>query len=140
MEVLNEWCDISLLDFRPGDYNLIVYYDSTTCTSCEIGKLNAWREVINRSMKSRNKFRIFYIFSPQQKDIQMIKRMLDYQQFDYPIYIDSNYVFSAKNESIVINRQFHVFLIDKDYMIKLVGNPLNNKKLWELYESIIESS
>ena len=43
------------------------------------------------------------------------------------------------NENIPTDTRLHSFLLDKDSKIILVGNPLRNEKLWDLYKNVIEN-
>ncbi|CDN33063.1 hypothetical protein BN938_3001 [Mucinivorans hirudinis] len=33
--------------------------------------------------------------------------------------------------------QFHYFLLDSNYRVRLVGSPVNNPRMWQLYKTRI---
>lgn len=55
----------------------------------------------------------------------------------YPALIDENGLFPAANPHIPADSRFHTFLLDKNGKVILIGDPVNNPPLWELYKSTI---
>ncbi len=49
---------------------------------------------------------------------------------------DSSRLFLTTNP-IPSDYRFHTFLLDKDNRVVLVGSPIGNPKMWELYKSTI---
>ena len=53
------------------------------------------------------------------------------------VYVDDRQYFITNNPTIPEDAMFHTFLLDRENRIVLVGNPVHNEKLWELYKNTI---
>ena len=62
----------------------------------------------------------------------------DLKLHHYQIKIDSTNQFIRQNVIIPSDALFHTFLLDEQNRIIVVGNPLFNDKLWNLYYSEIQ--
>jgi hypothetical protein len=54
------------------------------------------------------------------------------------IFIDSTNIFSIKNPNIPLETKYHTFLLDPNNNVVLVGNPITNEKIREIFLAIIE--
>ena len=52
--------------------------------------------------------------------------------FEYPVIFDTNNEFQKSN-NLAQNNIFHTMLLNKSNKVILIGNPINNTKLKELY-------
>ena len=64
--------------------------------------------------------------------------MIVRQMFDYPILLDTLREFEKLNPHLPKNRALHTFLLDENNNVILVGNPLHNKKIEEMFYKIVE--
>ena len=120
---------------------MVVLFDSTTCASCELAHLWEWDEVSSISDETQNKFTTVFIFSPGKKDIISVKRSLEnIQSNKIRAIIDEDQEFIRLNPFIPKENTFHTFLLDSENNILLVGNPVKNDKLWNLYKSTIKTT
>jgi hypothetical protein len=87
--------------------------------------------------KETEGFLPLFVFSPPCAKIDEVIRTLDVWEFDYPLLLDGSGAFSAANPHIPTDNRFHTFLIDKNGKVVLVGDPVNNPALWELYKTTI---
>lgn len=55
------------------------------------------------------------------------------------IFIDSTNIFSIKNPNIPLETKYHTFLLDPNNNVVLVGNPITNKKIREIFLAKIEN-
>jgi len=55
------------------------------------------------------------------------------------MYIDDRHLFPAANPGIPTDIRFHVFLLDKNNRVTLIGSPLHNESLWNLYKQTIDT-
>ena len=53
--------------------------------------------------------------------------------FKYPIFSDTSNVFISKNKLPEENMAFHTFLVDKNDSIRVIGSPVLNEKIKDLY-------
>ena len=119
-------------------YKMVVYTDSTECSSCAIGHLYVWEPILDSLMTFPEYNETVFIFAPSKTDCSKVEKELRYSDFKYPVYLDTCNVFAELN-NIPINRLMHTFLIDKEGRVVLVGNPLSNSKIQELLFKVLNS-
>lgn len=131
--------DINSYPYNNSKYKYIVYYDSTTvCTSCNIQKINRWNDLIEWS-SDKTDIKYYFIMSSKKNKISniLLRKDLKLISLNYPIYIDSAYLFKKINSSIPDNPKFNTFLLDGDNKVILIGDPIGNPKIEELFKNII---
>lgn len=112
---------------------LIVYIDSTECSTCRISRLQEYNDIFYRSLRDRN-FKILVIFAPKKSEIQTVKMLMEYYAFPHSVYIDENNEFYNQNKAIIPeDKILHTFLVDKNNNVVLAGDPINNDQLTNLY-------
>lgn len=57
---------------------------------------------------------------------------------DYPVLLDTLGEFEKLNPHLPKNKALHTFLLDENNNVILVGNPLHNKKIEEMFNKIVE--
>ena len=57
---------------------------------------------------------------------------------NYPIILDTLGQFAKLNPHLPKNKALHTFLLDENNNVILVGNPLHNKKIKEMFYRIVE--
>lgn len=113
---------------------LIAYYDSTSCSSCAIKNLYAWANMVDIVERNRDKASIVFIFAPRKKDVNRIKMMLLDNMIDYPVYLDTAYVFRKYNNDIK-NFPFYC-IIDEEGLVKISGSPHENSNKFKRYVDV----
>lgn len=146
--------EISLLQSGPIDCGLnelindsiwqkkmkyIVYSDSTRCTPCRINKMYIWNSFLEYSKNYNSQLSFYFIFCPAKKDIEGIKlAIINNSKFNYPIFLDTLGEFEKLNPHLPKNKALHSFLLDENNNVILVGDPLYNKEIKELFYKIVE--
>lgn len=115
------------------DYKLVVYTDSVGCTECHLS-LGEWSVKI-REMKVINK-NLSFVFIVNNSSELVIRSLLNKNRFDYPVFIDHNNSFYKLN-SLKKDHRFQVFLLDRENNILLIGDPIRNDAIWELYKKTL---
>lgn len=120
------------VDYRIPDaeYKVLVYVDSVGCTSCKL-QLPKWKELIAH-VDSATNGNVPFIFVFQSKDDRELRYMLKRDNFDRPICIDRNNRFDELNQ-FPQDITFQTFLLDKDNKVKVIGNPVHNLAVRDLY-------
>lgn len=140
---LDDWIfygqDSAWMKHLNPELKLIVYYDSTVCTTCKISQLWDWKKVVNYAKEKKYQFQPFFILSPPKELLGEIHVALEKYPFEWPVYIDSERKFSQLNPSLPENSFFHIFLLDENDKIILVGDPLLKEELWKLYQKKIDT-
>lgn len=124
-------------DWKSAHAKMVIYYDSISCTPCAISHLWEWNEIVKTSEQSDGKFATQFIFFPQIEYRDSLVQPVKKLPLDWPIVFDSLGEFRKQNISFPIDSRFHTFLLDKNGKVVLVGDPVNNPKLWELYKTTI---
>ena len=117
---------------------MVVWYDSVGCSSCRIQHIHEWNEIVFYANKIGDVFDPVFIFSPKASDLHGIRIALRTVGFEYPVYIDNGNFFSKNNPHIPSNKRMHTFLLDENNKVVLVGSPVRNEPLWELYKEQIQ--
>ena len=89
-------------------------------------------------IKDKDKLKFYYILSPQRQHIEKVRSALNVIDFEYPMIIDTLREFEKLNPHLPKNRTLHTFLLDENNNVILVGNPLHNKKIEEMFYKIVE--
>ena len=113
-----------------AEYKVLVYVDSTGCTSCKL-QLPKWQE-LSAHVDSATNGSIPFIFVFQSKDDRELRYILKCDNFDRPVCIDRNNRFNSSNR-FPQDITFQTFLLDKDNKVKVIGNPVHNLAVRDLY-------
>lgn len=125
-------------DLNKKGFKLVVYADSVGCTTCAINHIDSWNRFIDYAKQFDNQLRFCFIFSPMKEELRRTKLMIANTIFDYPILLDTLGEFEKLNPHLPKNRSFHVFLLDENNKVILVGNPMRNKRIEEMFYKIVE--
>lgn len=128
---------LSMEDSASIRHSLIVYYDSTDCTSCNISHLHDFHPLFSAD-SSLASFQLLVIFSPKAKENKVTVEDICYKSFPHTIYVDTLGSFAKLNPFLPASAMYHTFLCDEKGKILLVGNPLSSTKMWELFDKIIK--
>ncbi len=117
----------------PSDvpYKVVVYVDSTGCTDCKL-ELFRWQKLMEHidTLKSRH-IPFLFFFQPKQENIELEYLLRGYE-FDTPVCVDTDNRFGKLNsfstDSIPL-----AFLLDADNRVVVMGNPVFNRRINELY-------
>ena len=117
---------------------LLLYNKSENCLSCAIAKLGQRLEIQGLlHEKSMFEFSIIHAFSSRQYDVE--KKQVENLKCNWNIYLDSDYSFLNANPKILENEIYHIMLLDRYNRIVLVGNPMANASMWNLFKSTLEN-
>ena len=125
-------------DFADSELKLVAYSDSLACSACTIEGMFRWDNFIKDAQKYQGQLKFYFLFSPNKEDAKTVQFALKANIFDYPIFIDSAGVFAKENPHLPKNPQLHTFLLDKNNKVILVGSPLNNPKIEEMFYKMVE--
>ena len=128
--------DTTLNTSFPEPYKLVAYLNSTQCDGCRLKDLLSWKHFIQQidSLHVEDSVRFVFVFHP--KDTTELYDKLKLYDFDLPVWVDAKGEFSQVN-ALPDNLLFHVFLLNRDNRVMLVGSPIGNPKMWKLYENTI---
>lgn len=113
-----------------SDYKVLIYVDSIGCTSCKL-QLPKWKELI-AYVDSATNGSVPFLFVFQSKDDKELRYMLKRDNFDLPVCIDRNNRFNDQND-FPSDLTFQTFLLDRNNKVAVIGNPVHNLQVKELY-------
>ena len=113
-----------------AEYKVLIYVDSTGCTSCKL-QLPKWKELIAHVDSATNS-NIPFIFVFQSKDDKELRYILKRDNFDRPVCIDRDSRLDKLNK-FPQDITFQTFLLDRDNKVKVIGNPVHNLAVRDLY-------
>lgn len=119
-----------------GVCKILTYNDSVGCTPCTM-KFLEWQLFMNH-VDSITDFSVPFIFVVLPKDIRDFCNIQKSYGFVHPVFIDIH-------DSVNLLNQFpkdvhlRTFLLDKDDKVIIVGNPVYNNSIRELYIEKIKS-
>ena len=113
-----------------AEYKVLIYVDSTGCTSCKL-QLPKWKELIAHVDSTTNS-NIPFIFVFQSKDDKELRYILKRDNFDRPVCIDRDSRLDKLNK-FPQDITFQTFLLDQDNKVKVIGNPVHNLAVRDLY-------
>lgn len=131
------WKPVTSLACYPyanAKYKLVVYADSSECTQCYLTHLEHWEKYVNIEKQSKGKFVCLFVIEGKRTNIPTVSEMI---RLKHTIYFDEYFTLRHENPQIPRENVFHVFLVDKNDKIKLVGNPIQNEKIELLLDSIL---
>ena len=129
-EALPELCEAN----SQKDFKILLYVDSIGCSSCRL-QLSDWKkliEEINNLFIDQVGFMLYF----QPKNIIEMRKLFISEEFTYPVYIDKNDEINRLNQ-FPLSMSYQCFLLDSNNKVLIIGNPILNFKIRELYISKI---
>ena len=117
-------------DFKDADYKVVTYVDSVGCTSCKL-QLPRWIEFMEE-LESKTKDNVPFVFVFHPKSAKELRHTLRLHGFNHPVFFDEKDDFNALNR-FPDDMMFQTFLLDKDNKVQVIGNPVLNPQVKELY-------
>lgn len=118
-------------------YKIVVYYDSTECSSCRLKNLYKWNHIIDSTSLLKQKVDFYFVLNVSPKRFDYAKRIVSTYAKGLPVYIDSTSVFERKNPCLPTLSQMRTFMLDSNDVVMLVGNPVNNSRVLDMMWNII---
>lgn len=133
--VYGEKDSVDLLQIK-ADYRIVSYVDAEGCISCKL-QLPHWKrfleEVDSANLGGRVPF-LFYFYPENKSELRLL---LERYNFTYPIYIDENDSLNKLNH-FPTDVMFQTFLLDGNNKVLVIGSPVLNPKIKDLYLKIIQ--
>lgn len=111
-------------------YIIVNHIDSSGCISCKIRTLD-WK-LFKEKMDSLFPQQVSILFFIQSIKTKELEWDFKGNAFNSPIYYDPYGLLQKKN-NLPVEERYHTFLINAQKKILLIGNPINNSSLMELY-------
>ena len=112
------------------DYKVVVFVDSMGCISCKL-QLPKWKEFMHE-VDSLNDGNVPFVFFFQTKNVRELRYILRRDNFSHPVCIDTEDSFYKLNR-FPGEMMFQTFLVDSENRVKVIGNPIHNLSVKDLY-------
>ena len=116
--------------FQEADYKVVTYIDSVGCTSCKL-QLHRWKELV-AEVDSLTDGRVPFLFYFHPKDMKELRYLTRRDDFIYPVCFDEQDEINRLNQ-FPMDMTFQTFLLNKENKVVVLGNPVLNQKVKELY-------
>lgn len=113
-----------------SDYKVVVFVDSVGCISCKL-QLPKWKEFMHE-VDSLSDGNVPFVFFFQTKDVSELRYILKRDNFSHPVCMDTEDSFYRLNR-FPGEMMFQTFLVDSGNRVKVIGNPIHNLSVKELY-------
>ena len=113
-----------------SDYKVVVFVDSVGCISCKL-QLPNWKKFMHE-VDSLCDGNVPFVFFFQSKNVRELRNILRRDGFSYPVCIDTEDRFNSLNR-FPCEMTFQTFLVDSCNRVKVIGNPIHNLSVKELY-------
>lgn len=118
-----------------SDLKILTYIDSFNCTPCKL-KFLKWKQLIaDCHTLDKDICFMFFINSKNYREIDSIAKATG---FDEPLIYDKKDKLNKMNK-FPKEPILQAFLLDKEDKILIVGNPVYDEAIWELYLKVIKS-
>ncbi len=112
------------------DYKVVVFVDSIGCISCKL-QLPRWKEFMHE-VDSLSDGNVPFVFFFQTKDVRELRYILRRDNFSHPVCIDTEDSYYKLNR-FPKEIMFQTFLVDSENRVKVIGNPIHNLSVKDLY-------
>lgn len=124
------------MDFSGVDalHKIVVYVDSLGCMSCRLN-LPLWSDFIHE-LDSLTDSQVCFLFYLQPKSVKELNLITRRDSFNYPVCVDIDDNFNKLNH-LPKDDDFRAFLLNEYNRVEVIGNPIHNSKIKELYINVI---
>ena len=122
--------DTVLYRIPKSDYKVVVFVDSVGCVSCKL-QLSRWKEFMHE-VDSLSDGAVPFVFFFQSKDLRELRYILKCDGLSHPVCIDTDDEFNRLNH-FPGEMMFQTFLVDSENRVKVIGNPIHNLSVKDLY-------
>lgn len=116
-------------------YKILNYVDTNSCTNCRL-KLHAW-ELLYKEINTLQ-LDVEIIFMVFAKEYKTLKNIQKNNHYNYPIVYDRDGNMEKLNHFPTLPN-CQTFLLDSQNRVILIGNPIGNPSIWELYKEKIKT-
>lgn len=113
-----------------GSLKILNYIDSSGCVACK-AQLPLWSDLIN-TINSFASNQVDFLFFINPKFLTDAQITIQHSSFCFPVCIDISDSLNKLNH-FPSDSRFHCFLLDENNKVILIGNPVQNPKIKELY-------
>ena len=111
---------------------LVVFVDSSECTTCRISHIGKYRQIFRLS-EEKGSFGVVLLFPSVALSGIPVERYVMDSDVGYPIYFDIENKFLKLNPSVAADHRLHSFLIDDKGTPLCVGDPSASREMLHVF-------
>ena len=111
-------------------FKLLTYINTEGCVACKL-KMHLWTDLIEKFSKS-SQDSIAFIFVLNSNNYKEINYIFENANFNYPVIYDTKDEFNRLNQ-FPKQLEYQTFLLDHTNKVKVIGNPIFNLAVKDLY-------
>ena len=119
--------------FQTKKWKIFTYIDTIGCSTCNFRALD-WKRIIHEADSITSN--VTFIFYAHLKNYEEFEVYTGINRFNYPIFYDYEGKCDRQNH-LPDDVFYQTFLLDENNKVQLIGKPIPDSKLWELYKKII---
>ena len=128
--------DTTCIDCSNQTYKILLYVDSVGCSSCRL-KLYEWKQIMEEADELFPvQVDFLFFFQPKKQDEKELQLLFRQYSFRHPVFIDSANEINQLNK-FPSNINYQCFLLDSANKVLLIGNPIYNPGIWQLFKKYI---
>lgn len=113
---------------------LVVYIDSSSCSSCNLNRLARFSQYAALS-RTDPEFEMIVLLWPDSETRLMVENDIDHRNFPFDVFVDYDGSFSESNPNHPgRDVRFNCFLIDEKNVPVMVGDPTSGKHIESLFK------
>lgn len=125
---------VERINLNDADFTILSYIDGEGCLGCKL-QLQLWNDFLN-DIDSISDANVETLFIVNSRDKRELKYLLRSEDFKEKVFLDINNEFQNLN-SIPESPLVHTLLLDKNFNVIAIGNPISSESVEDLYKSII---
>lgn len=125
------------MSLRQDAMTFVVYTDSSVCSTCRLKNIHLWDDILEEAKVYGDALQFCFIFAPKKEDMRSFELVISTYSPECPVFVDTMGVFERSNRHIPNDESMHAFLLDRDGNVLLVGSPLDNKRVKELFHKVV---
>lgn len=118
---------------------LIVYIDSTECTTCRISHFWEYQDLFDLSAQTGSFDVLLLMCNTEFESIPLIRYLSD-QNLPYPVYVDTDKVFLKDNQVIPTDTRMHSLFVDSAGRPLFVGDPSRSGHMMTAFKLALQNN
>ena len=116
---------------------LIIYIDSSECTTCRISHFWEYQDIFKLSAQLRS-FEVMLLMCDTEFESIPLTRYLSDQKLIHPVYVDTDKVFLKDNPVIPPDERMHSLLVDGTGRPLFVGDPSRSEQMLAVFKIALQ--
>ena len=116
---------------------LVVFWDEDECSTCRFSHMTEYEEYRAIEKRFYPQFRFIVIVVPKEDELSSIRHIVREMGLENNVLYDEQRLFYKENRFLPRSSFFHYFLVDKNNMILMSGDPFSGRAIKQEYDEAI---